>query len=550
MKATVYQTLECDVLVIGGGGAGVRAALTAAKSNERVLMISETPVGESGSTFYPLSFEWGMLCASDATDAKLFTQEILNAAGACINPKLAEYLAMSSRRAHDRFVTEGLPLVSMKELGITGCFGKEPRGVFLLDMEAFVKSQKELVAQNGHISFMALTAISLVIKEEKCMGAMAVDSQGRLIHLSARAVVLACGGGEGLYCHRASFGSLYGNAYAMAARHRARIVNLEFIQFVLGTVSPIRFANYFPFLLTEHPHVTNAHDEDCMAQYLPDGCTVERCLDMHAKHGPFSTEDEGKYLEYAMIAEEKKGNGMGLKLWPDATRLKDKRGRQWRVFLRRLGYDESTVMQLYPMCQGFNGGILLKDDLTTDIEGLFACGESSGGLHGPDRMGGLCILATQVFGEAAGRLAGEYTAKGRPVKPLSADEALRGLMREFDFHADSDLSPGEVLEQIRQIMQENACLRRNEKGLTDGLHNVEQLHIQPLAHLNTPEAAAYFRVANALDAARLILTAMRNRRESRGCHDREDYPAHNSALDSMQWVSIRENRVEQGTVGT
>lgn len=118
---------------------------------------------------------------------------------------------------------------------------------------------------------------------------------------------------------------------------------------------------------------------------------------------PFSTEDEGKYLEYAMIAEEKKGNGMGLKLWPDATRLKDKRGRQWRVFLRRLGYDESTVMQLYPMCQGFNGGILLKDDLTTDIEGLFACGESSGGLHGPDRMGGLCILATQVFGEAAGR---------------------------------------------------------------------------------------------------------------------------------------------------
>ena len=167
MKATVYQTLECDVLVIGGGGAGVRAALTAAKSNERVLMISETPVGESGSTFYPLSFEWGMLCASDATDAKLFTQEILNAAGACINPKLAEYLAMSSRRAHDRFVTEGLPLVSMKELGITGCFGKEPRGVFLLDMEAFVKSQKELVAQNGHISFMALTAISIVINEGK-----------------------------------------------------------------------------------------------------------------------------------------------------------------------------------------------------------------------------------------------------------------------------------------------------------------------------------------------------------------------------------------------
>ena len=133
---------------------------------------------------------------------------------------------------------------------------------------------------------------------------MAVDDQGRLVQINACAVILALGGAEGLYEHRASFGALYGNAYAMAARHQARLVNLEFIQFVPGTISPIAYMNYYPFLLSEHPRVTNARGEECMARYLPPDVTLEQALDMHAKHGPFSCEDDGNYLEYKVLMVE------------------------------------------------------------------------------------------------------------------------------------------------------------------------------------------------------------------------------------------------------
>lgn len=148
-------------------------------------------------------------------------------------------------------------------------------------------------------------------------------------------------------------------------------------------MEPIKYLNYFPFLLGEHPRVTNAKDEECMSRYLPQGVSVEDSLDMHAKHGPFSCEDNGKYLEYAMVGEGQRGNGMGLKLWPDPSKMQDERVIHWRTFLNRFGYDEGTVMRIYPMAQGFNGGILLQDDLSTDIPGLFACGESSAACMAP-----------------------------------------------------------------------------------------------------------------------------------------------------------------------
>lgn len=82
MNIAIHETLTCQVLVIGAGGAGIRAALTAAEATDDVLLISETVPGDSGSTFYPLTFEWGMLSSVDEADTRQFTQEILTAAKA------------------------------------------------------------------------------------------------------------------------------------------------------------------------------------------------------------------------------------------------------------------------------------------------------------------------------------------------------------------------------------------------------------------------------------------------------------------------------------
>lgn len=335
----------------------------------------------------------------------------------------------------------------------------------------------------------------------------------------------------------------------MAARHGARLVNLEFIQFVHGSVKPVRGINYYPFSYEELPRVYNARMESCLQEYLPPDVTEEECLLAHAKHGPFSTDSKGKYLEYAMIGEYQKGNGAGLLIVPDKERVHKPRYRLWNQFLDEYGLDASVSMQLFPFAQGFNGGVLLHDDLSTDIKGLFACGESAGGCHGPNRMGGLCILATQVFGKAAGDAAASWDSSPAGKPDLGECEAM--LRDEFgQKKTDKHQDPEKAMQRIRHIMQTYACLQRSEDGLSEALKKIEEIQINPLEHLGEKDTALYFRTQNAADAARLILFSMKQRRESRGCHDRADYPERDEKQTAMNWVTLEGRMLQGGCLNT
>ena len=122
MEKFSIKHMKCDVLVVGGGGGGIRAALVAADAGMNVILASETKISGSGSTFYPLSHEWGMLYATDQQDAQQFQNEILTASGECLNKALAYKLARDSTRAYEQLVREGVPFVPMRDVGITGCF--------------------------------------------------------------------------------------------------------------------------------------------------------------------------------------------------------------------------------------------------------------------------------------------------------------------------------------------------------------------------------------------------------------------------------------------
>lgn len=549
MENFISKYIDTQILVIGAGGAGIRAAVTAADKGKDVLLINETEVGDSGSTFYPLSYEWGMLFAEDEEDAEIFYQEIVSASGECMNKKLARNLAYDSREAYLQMCEEGISFVPMNKIGIVGCFGKKSRGAFGCDREEIIRAQKRALSKRNNIKIRSdLSVVSLLIQNKICYGAAAIDKEGSLQVIYAKAVVMACGGGEGLYEFGASYGNLNGGGYAMAARHGARLVNLEFIQFVHGSVRPVRGINYYPFSYDELPEVYNARMEKCLQNYLPPDVSEEECLLAHAKHGPFSTDSKGKYLEYAMVGEYQKGAGVGLLVIPDKEIVHKERYRLWNEFLKKYSLDAASGMLLFPFAQGFNGGIMLHDDLTTDIKGLFACGESAGGCHGPNRMGGLCILATQVFGKAAGKAAADFSDSVQPERP-DAEECESLLQREFGQEKTETLrDPVDLMKKIRHVMQTYACLHRSEEGLSEALKEIEEIYIQPLEHLGEESAASYFRVKNAADAARLILYSMILRKESRGCHDRIDYPERDAEQTAMNWVTLDGRMLQGGRV--
>jgi succinate dehydrogenase / fumarate reductase flavoprotein subunit len=177
------------------------------------------------------------------------------------------------------------------------------------------------------------------------------------------------------------------------------------------------------------------------------------------------------------------------------------------------------------------GGVWVRpEDHSTDVAGLYAIGEASSGLHGANRLGGNSLIELLVFGRIVGKAAAEYSASltAQVRSAAAVDEARREIDDLLDSTGHENVR---VLQRaIRDTMTEYAGVVRNEEGLTQGLSELKTIEIR-MANVGVhPDIAGYQDLAHAFDlkaatlAARATLEAARERRETRGCHNRSDYP--------------------------
>jgi fumarate reductase (CoM/CoB) subunit A len=505
--------LETDVLVVGAGAAGIRAATTASDAGAKVLLASRKPIGKGGSTFYPLSLPWGMVYAeSGAEDERAFLAE-LEAAGAGFQDEaLSKLMVERSRGAYDYLRGIGVELEDLSAAGDVPCFGTRPRGARLKDPEAAARSFAAQVVERDIDCLDGARLFDLVVEEDRCLGALGLDSAGRIFSVEAGALILATGGAEGLWYEGFSSGDTEGEGYAMAARAGARLVNLEFIQFIPGLVSPIRGVNFHHKSLASLPSILGLRGEDRLAPFLPPGLGEADCLLARSQHGPFSCEDESRYFDLALCAADPFS---GLTVAYNADFFGDAAYAPWRGYLASIGVDAARDrLAIYPHCQGFNGGILIDEDCRTDVEGLYACGECAGGVHGADRVGGAAILAALVFGAVAGEEAARASLARRgkriPLKRLPALPAPEGA--------------AQLRELAASILQGQASIERRAEGLEGGLAELERAaEAAPRGGAPEGSRAQGALARNACTAARLILGSMLARRESRGPHYRADW---------------------------
>ena len=529
----MFRTETADVLVVGSGGAGIKASLSAADHGSNVLMVTSHRTG--GSTFYKRSPEWGILFASDDDDIDDFYQDMTASANGCVDKRLLRLMAEQSKECFDELVSYGLSFTMLKDLGIISCFGTKLRGAVLNDLEQGIAALNQQILDRPHIRVIeGIEIVSLVVRNGICEGAIGIQPDGYLLYIASKATVLASGGGEELYRYSYAASSLRGAAYAIAARNGARIVNLEFIQFINATVAPLKGLNFYQYILDTSPNVTDIDGKVFLHDYLPDTLSPEQCLRLRAKHGPFTTDDDSKYFDLAVAA---KGAAV---IMADPQAASARKYAHWNHFLAKFHYQADTPFTIYPHCHAYNGGILIDENASTDIPGLFAAGEAAGGCHGANRMGGNSILATQVFGRLAGRSASCY--KGSPVMLDEAD-CMEILKQEWDGAGPTGITPEAALLTVQQTMQRYGFLRRNETDLTYALDLLEslQLKLTPVHYLGSKAAAEAFSVANAICSARLVLTAMLLRRETRGPHNRIDYPE--KANDKMQAIIFKETKI-------
>jgi succinate dehydrogenase / fumarate reductase flavoprotein subunit len=248
-----------------------------------------------------------------------------------------------------------------------------------------------------------------------------------------------------------------------------------------------------------------------------------------------STRDRVALAAYTEITEGRGSPGGGV--WLDVSQLPreqimERLPRVYQTLLELQMLDITTSpVEVAPTAHYSMGGIWTDpQDCSTGVEGLYAIGEASSGLHGANRLGGNSLIELLVFGRIVGRAAANYMDE-IPAQPRSATAVANARTEVDDLIAADGRENVRVLQRaIRDTMTECAGVVRNESGLLAGLDRIDEIESRMAAAAVYPDAAGFQPLANAFDlrstviAARATLEAALERRETRGCHNRADFP--------------------------
>lgn len=538
------RTEACDVLVIGAGAAGIRAALEPAAAGLRTLMVTKGRFGYSGATFYAKTPGWGMQAVVGETEGdspEEHVAEIREAGQGMEDPGLARILAEEAPARFRDLLSYGVPFLAREgqPLKMVGCFSRRPRAMAAIGMDSIRSALVGRVVGSGCHVREGYHVFALVKHSGRCVGALAWTRDG-VVGIRARAVVLASGGATQVYPLGLSGGEATGDGYVLGLNAGATLANMEFIQILFAITRPIPKVLLSERVFTHLPRMLNAGGREFLSDYLPQGTKVEEVLRVRSTHGPFSAGLPSRWVDIAVASEMAAGRGFpsgGVLLQLPESLLRDDRwySSSWVRWVTSLGVDLRQGLVVAPFAQAFNGGLVIGPDAGTGVPGLYAAGEVAAGPHGADRLGGNMIAATQVFGFRAGHSALECALGTEELAEDVFRRAAAEALAAYPFReviTDGGLAPHEVIRTVRQLMHKAAYVVREGVTLAKAVDAVtELLHGYDPKHWLALGSSSVALAANSLaEVGRAVLTACLVRRESRGSHYRSDFPRPDASL--------------------
>jgi L-aspartate oxidase len=541
---------ETDVVVVGGGGAALRAALEARQAGARVLVLTKGRLAATGASAFRVASLAGYAVPDGAGDPldnpEVHAADILHHGAGCADPALVRILtqeAVASARALESWGVKFIDGADGKMLVAMGDFASRPRNRKIFDHgRPIVVALKGLCAAAGVEAMENTVVLDLLGDGGRCTGVLAADLEGGLHAVSAGSVVLATGGAGQLFEYSLMPPDVTGDGYALGYRAGAELANLEFVQAGFGLAHPFKNIIMAWFWLLA-PRFTNARGEEFLDRYLPAGMDRETCFRAKVKHYPFSTEDPSRSLEIAALQEVQAGRGterngllLDLRGVNEAERIPagSDIATMWPVskeWFRSKGVDVmSRPLEVGLFGHAINGGLRIDEHGQTTVPGLYAAGESSAGPYGADRLGGNMFVNCQVFGARAGRHAGE-TSRQRGGRPSDGQLRDRGAQVRRLVGRPGTRKPAELKRELQEAMSAGALIVRNHAGLTACLARLQAIR-QTLPETAVPgprELVGLHEVQNLLEVGELMVRAALLRTESRGSHFRSDYPQRDPA---------------------
>ncbi|MDN5348317.1 MAG: fumarate reductase (CoM/CoB) subunit [Clostridia bacterium] len=534
--------LKTDVLIVGAGGAGLRAAIEAARGGAAVLVVQKA---SGNATQMAGGLQAVAFGHADPRDNPEQHYADTMAAGCWLNnPKLVKVLVEEAPRR----------LLELEEMGVEfykqdGKFQQLLAGGHTYRRNCIYKGSNtrqlmqvlKVKAAEAGAEFLKNTVVArIVLYGGHVAGALAVDAlSGELRLLSCRSLILATGGGGGLYARRTTPPGIMGDGYALAYAAGAELIDMEFVQFMPTVlVYPPRL-NGKPVNETirgEGAYLLNSTGERFMARWDPRKMevatrdVVARAIFSEIQAGR-GTPHGGAYLDARHI--------------PEAVLQKSLT--HYHSLLKYGCNPAQNLLEVAPAAHFFCGGVRIDADGATSIPGLFAAGEVAGGVHGANRLGGNALSETQVFGARAGSAAARWAREsGGEGNNKAGDETLREAGRQFlndytfrgscflDREGKGITQLQSLKNRLRRTVEASAGILRSEEGLRQGLAEIEACR-GALADLRSGISRRALANAVELDhmltTAEILLRAALQRRESRGAHFRQDYPE----LDDDRW---------------
>ena len=541
--------IAADVLVIGAGGAGMYAALAAAEAGAgRIVLADRNMVGRGGATVMAQMTVAAALgeAEPDSTDAHL--EDTLEAGRGLCDPGLAALLCEAGPvriREMDTWKV-GWAREGGRIAQVTAP-GHRRRRCCYVDIlntgPAVAATLRRRVARADAIRRVSgLVVTDPVMAHGRLAGAVGFDMEtGRAVTLAARATVVATGGLTGLYARSSASANMAGEGHAFALAAGAALIDMEFVQFFpighlfprLVGMDPIMWD---PFRYKLGGRLLNGEMEEFLPRYGGSDAgryTATRDLATHAiwhevRAGRGSPHG-GAYLSFAHVGEAALRAAFG----PVIDRLAAN------------GIDLTDApVEVAPIAHYHMGGIGADTRLATRVPGLFAAGEAVGGANGANRLSGNAITEAFVFGHRAGRNAAADALRTPDAwRPSAARPALDTLAERKEARGEGP-SALALSHELRQLMWEQVGPLRDGAGLDGAVERIRRMRSEALLGLAVPACGAYdtgladwYTLRAGLEVAEAIAASAAARRESRGAHQREDFPESDAQLAMSQQVT-------------